>query len=198
MKNDLSGNIFNNLEVIEFEKVLNKNSHWKCKCLICGSTTIVSRPNLKSGNTKDCGCKKSEKISNTHKTHGESNSYTWKSWSKMRRRIKLGSKHSPIYGKIKIQESWDSFSNFLSDMGERPEGMTLDRIDNSKGYYKENCRWATPYQQNRNRSTNVILIFDGKSMCLFDWALEIGVHRSTIERRIKRNLPIEEILKGKK
>jgi hypothetical protein len=198
MKNDLTGKKFNNLLVIGFEKVVNTNSHWNCKCLICGSMTVVSRPNLRSGNTTDCGCMKSQKISEASTTHGDSNSPTWNSWSRMRRRLRMGSKHSPIYGKIGIQDSWSSFSNFLSDMGERPKGMTLDRIDNTKGYFKENCRWATQAEQNRNRSTNVIINFDGKSLCIVDWALEIGVHRSTIERRIKKNLPIEEILKGKK
>lgn len=194
MKNDLIGKTFNNLEVIGFEKVSNTNTHWNCKCLICGSITVVSRPNLKSGNTTDCGCMRSKKISDVNKTHGQSNSSTWKSWSRMRRRLRMGAKHSPIYGKIKMQDSWNSFENFLLDMGERPEGMTLDRIDNEKGYYKENCRWATQAQQNRNRSTNVILTFDGKSMCATDWASEIGIHRDTIRRRIKRGLPIEKVL----
>ena len=194
MKNDLIGKTFNNLEVIGFEKVSNTNTHWNCKCLICGSITVVSRPNLKSGNTTDCGCMRSKKISDVNKTHGQSNSSTWNSWSKMRRRLRQGDNHSPIYGKIGMQESWNSFENFLLDMGERPEGMTLDRIDNEKGYYKENCRWATQAQQNRNKSTNVILTFDGKSMCATDWASEIGIHRDTIRRRIKRGLPIEKVL----
>lgn len=191
---DLKGEIFNNLKVIEFKEIKNSNSHWICECLLCGSNTIVSRPNLRSGNTTDCGCIKSKKLSLASIKHGRSSSKTWKSWTRMRRRLRMGTKHSPIYGKIKMQDSWNSFENFLLDMGERPEGMTLDRIDNEKGYYKENCRWATQAQQNRNRSTNVILTFDGKSMCATDWASEIGIHRDTIRRRIKRGLPIEKVL----
>lgn len=191
---DLKGEIFNNLKVIEFKEIKNSNSHWICECLLCGSNTIVSRPNLRSGNTTDCGCIKSKKLSLASIKHGRSSSRTWKSWTRMRRRLRMGTKHSPIYGKIKMQDSWNSFENFLLDMGERPEGMTLDRIDNEKGYYKENCRWATQAQQNRNRSTNVILTFDGKSMCATDWASEIGIHRDTIRRRIKRGLPIEKVL----
>ena len=191
---DLKGEIFNNLKVIEFKEIKNSNSHWICECLLCGSNTIVSRPNLRSGNTTDCGCIKSKKLSLASIKHGRSSSRTWKSWTRMRRRLRMGTKHSPIYGKIKMQDSWNSFENFLLDMGERPEGMTLDRIDNTKGYYKENCRWATQAEQNRNRSTNVILTFDGKSMCATDWALEIGIHRDTIRRRIKRGLPIEKVL----
>ena len=191
---DLKGEIFNNLKVIEFKEIKNSNSHWICECLLCGSSTIVSRPNLRSGNTTDCGCIKSKKLSLASIKHGKSSSKTWNSWIRMKRRLRQGDKHSPIYGKIGMQDSWNSFENFLLDMGERPEGMTLDRIDNTKGYYKENCRWATQAQQNRNRSTNVILTFDGKSMCATDWASEIGIHRDTIRRRIKRGLPIEKVL----
>jgi hypothetical protein len=80
-------------------------------------------------------------------------------------------------------------------MGERPQGHSIDRIDNTKGYYKENCRWATQAQQNRNRSNNVILTFEGKTMCMIDWAKHTGLNRNTISKRLKRGLSIEEVLK---
>lgn len=193
-QNDLDGQIFNNLRVIEFSQVKNKNSHWICECLVCGSKTEVSRPNLKSGNTQDCGCLKSQKISDAHTVHGESNSPTWNSWHRMRRRLRMGAKHSPIYGKIGMQESWNIFENFLRDVGERPVGKTLDRIDNTKGYFKENCRWATQAEQNRNRSNNVILCLDGECMCIIDWAAKTGLNRNTISRRLKKGLAVEEVL----
>jgi hypothetical protein len=191
---DLTGGVFNNLKVINFSQVRNKNSHWLCECLLCGNLTEVSRPNLRSGNTQDCGCTKSEKISAKISRHNQSKSSTWNTWSSMRRRIRIGERHSKIYGEINMDDSWNTFENFLKDMGERPKGMSIDRIDNNKGYFKENCRWATQAEQNRNRSTNVILDFKGKLMCATDWAKEIGVHRDTIRRRIKRGLPIEKIL----
>lgn len=191
---DLTGEIFNNLKVINFSEVKNKNSHWICECLLCGSSTVVSSPNLKSGNTQDCGCMKIIKLKKSSTTHGMSRTSTWNSWNNMRKRIKVGSSHSRIYGEIDIDDSWSFFENFLTDMGERQKGMSIDRIDNNKGYSKENCRWATQAEQNRNRSTNVILDFEGKSMCVTDWAKQIGVHRDTIRRRIKRGLPIEKVL----
>jgi hypothetical protein len=191
---DITDITFNNLKVIKYSKTKNKNSHWICECLICGSFTEVSRPNLRSGNTKDCGCMRSHKISEISTTHGKSKTPTWSSWSKMKSRIKKGSEHSPIYGKINMDESWNSFENFLKDMGERPKGMTIDRIDNTKGYYKWNCRWATQYQQNRNRSTNIIINFEGESLCASDWAKKIGIHRDTIRRRLKRGLSIDKVL----
>jgi len=55
------------------------------------------------------------------------------------------------YGNLYIDPRWEEFANFLADMGERPEGKTIDRINNSKGYYKDNCRWATPFEQVMNR-----------------------------------------------
>jgi hypothetical protein len=114
----------------------------------------------------------------------------------MRSRIKNGSKHSPVYGKIGICKEWDSFDKFYEDMGDRPSGHTLDRIDNAKGYSRGNCRWATPREQCRNRSNNVVLSFGGKEMCATDWANEIGVHRDTIRKRIKRGLSIDDVLKS--
>lgn len=192
---DMSGEIYNNLTVLRFSRVKNSNSHWICRCELCGSETEVSRPNLRSGNTQDCGCTRSEKISKSITTHGESRTPTWNTWFRMNQRMKLGDKHSKIYGNIDIDQRWvDSYEEFLSDMGERPKGKTIDRIDNSKGYYKENCRWATQAEQNRNRSTNVLLTFNGKTMCAIDWAKEIGIHRDTIRRRLKRGLPIEKVL----
>jgi hypothetical protein len=193
---DMTGQVFHNLKVISFCEVKNTNAVWLCECLICGNKTPVTRPNLRSGNTKDCGCMKSEKLSESKTIHGMSRTPTWNSWNKMNNRIRLGEKHSKIYGMIDIENRWvESFENFLADMGERPKGKTLDRIDNTKGYFKDNCRWATQSEQNRNRSTNVILTYQGKTMCAIDWAKEIGIHRDTIRKRLKRNLPIEQVLK---
>lgn len=75
---------------------------------------------------------------------------------------------------IDMDPRWQIFSNFFSDMGERPEGMTLDRIDNDKGYWPDNCRWATPEQQLRNRSNNVNIVVDGRSMILSDALRFVG------------------------
>jgi hypothetical protein len=187
------GEKYSNLTVLEFSRIKNNNSHWICRCEICGNKTEVSRPNLRSGNTKDCGCKKTEKLSNANKSHGYSKSPTWSSWMKLRQRVIT--KKNKTYASITYDKRWDSFELFLEDMGERPEGYSIDRIDNTKGYYKDNCRWATHKEQCRNRSNNVIITFNGKTMCATDWANEIGLHTDTIRRRIKKGLPIESILK---
>ena len=122
---------------------------------------------------------------------------TLRYWSKMKSRIASGANHSPIYGEIDICDEWSSFESFYRDMGDRPEGCTLDRINNKKGYSKENCRWATQKEQCRNRSTNVMISFLGKTMCVHDWAKELGLNRSTIRGRMVKGLPISEVLKVK-
>lgn len=190
---DMSGQVYNNLTVIKFSRIKNKNSHWICECMLCGNEFEASRPNIRSGNTCDCGCMRSEKISNNTKKHGHTKSPTYSSWMKLRQRIKT--KKNSTYSNISYDPRWDSFELFLEDMGPRPEGKTIDRIDNTKGYYKENCRWASHSEQCRNRSTNVILTHNGMTMCAIDWASFLGIHRDTIRRRIRRGLPTEDVLK---
>lgn len=191
---DMKGQTHGNLLVLHFSRIRNTNAHWICKCLLCNNTAEVSRPNLLSGNTQDCGCMRSTKLSKARTRHGMVNSGAWKSWSKMKRRIKLGEKHSAIYGKIGIDPRWHVFENFLEDMGERPKGMTLDRIDNTKGYHKDNCRWATQAEQNRNRGSNVNITHNGITMCANDWAEKLGIHSDTIRRRMNRGLPVDKVL----
>lgn len=192
---DLSNQQFNNLLVIErdFSKK-GKNSYWICKCLLCDSLTTISRPSLRSGDNKDCGCQKSNKISQANTTHGMSKSPTWKSWFTMRRRIRQGVAHHPTYERMYIDPRWEDFNNFLDDMGERPEGCTIDRIDNTKGYYKENCRWATHKEQCQNKSNNITLTFNGKSQCLKEWSRELNIDYSCLYSRFKSNWTTEKIL----
>jgi len=77
------------------------------------------------------------------------------------------------------------FTNFLVDMGERPEGKTIERIDNNKGYEPGNCRWATKVEQQRNRSNTKFLTFGGKTQSLPDWADEVGLLKETIRHRMQ-------------
>jgi hypothetical protein len=87
---------------------------------------------------------------------------------------------------VKVCKRWMKFENFLADMGERPVGKGIDRIKNHKGYQPGNCRWATPKEQARNRSTNRILIIDGVSKTLIEWSEVSGIGKETISQRIKR------------
>lgn len=83
------------------------------------------------------------------------------------------------------------FWNFVADMGERPDGMTLERINNNDNYTPENCKWATRKEQQRNRRNNLYITYNGKTQCAKDWAVEMGVNYITLRRRYKTGLPLE-------
>lgn len=136
------------------------NSRWRCIC-DCGKERVAKGMELKAGKIKSCGCSKLEatvarNIAGT--THGHTKggvcSRTFVSWACMRGRCKYPSdKQWKYYGGrgITVCERWESFENFLADMGERPPGRTLDRIDTDKGYGPTNCKWSTPLEQRANQ-----------------------------------------------
>jgi hypothetical protein len=95
---------------------------------------------------------------------------------------------------ITYHPRWQIFTNFLEDMGERPEGTTIDRIDNEGNYCKENCRWATRAEQDRNKAQTKMWTYNGKTMCQQDWAAYLGINQQTLSMRDKKGWPIERIL----
>lgn len=119
---------------------------------------------------------------------------TYKCWSNMKSRCT--NPNVPSYsshGKrgINYIQRWELFNNFLEDMGEKPHGLTLDRIDNNKGYCKENCRWATYKEQNNNRRNN--RLFRGKN--LTEWSKLLEIPLSTLAARYYRyKWPIDRVL----
>ena len=94
---------------------------------------------------------------------------------------------------ISICTRWESFPNFLEDMGLKPDGFTLERIDNNGGYSPENCKWATPHEQARNRRTNVFICFNGETKTIMDWANELGLSFTAMKKRLKK-WPLEKAL----
>ncbi len=95
---------------------------------------------------------------------------------------------------IVVCDRWRKFENFLADMGERPEGMTLDRIDGDKGYDPKNCRWATSKQQSRNTTQNVVLEHAGASRCIAEWSEITGIARGAISGRLRRGWSVRDAL----
>lgn len=125
----------------------------RCKC-VCGNTATVLRNNLVRSNTTSCGCTWREAAAKAITRHGMVGTPTYSTWSNMKTRCSNpNSDRYKFYGArgIKVCRRWLNFENFYADMGARPEGKTLDRIDNGRGYCKSNCRWATPKEQCRNR-----------------------------------------------
>lgn len=96
---------------------------------------------------------------------------------------------------ITICERWlESYDNFFSDMGLKPDGMTLDRIDNDGPYSPENCRWATPAEQRVNQRSCVFLEHQGKKMTVEEWGRHLGRHPTTIRSRLRRGWALEDVL----
>jgi hypothetical protein len=85
---------------------------------------------------------------------------------------------------ITICERWDSFNNFVEDMGSRPDGALLERKDNNGPYNKENCRWATRSEQNRNKRDNHLVTHNGETKCLAEWVERSGLNRRTLTKRL--------------
>lgn len=155
---DLTGMVFGRWKVLEKAGLVSSGRNYKWRCLCeCGTTKDVVSSLLTRGESKSCGCLRREISSIRERKHGHAvgkTSQTYNSWSGIIQRCT-----NPKYWQwdnyggrgIAVCERWLSFENFLVDMGERPPGTSIDRINNSGNYEPGNCRWATPTQQTANR-----------------------------------------------
>lgn len=164
-----------------------------CRCE-CGNEKEVKVGNLRSGQSKSCGCIAVEGLVSRSTLHGHSiggkPSLTFSTWRSMLSRCNCQNHtHYRLYGGrgVKVCYRWLTFENFLSDMGLRPSSMhTLDRYPNKDGdYTPDNCRWATKMEQNRNQSINRWITHpDGRRMIAADWAKLIGITKSGLNYRL--------------
>jgi hypothetical protein len=130
-------------------------SRWNCVCA-CGTQRSVATRDLVSGKSASCGCLLNEQRPTYRKTHGGSSTRAYGIWLHMRARCNNpNNERYPLYGGrgIAICERWGAFENFHADMGDPPDGRSIDRIDNSRGYSPDNCRWATQKEQVHNSSS---------------------------------------------
>ena len=164
-------------------------ARWECLCE-CGKSVVITSQVIRSGKSKSCGCLNLEVLSKRKTTHGHTTnnetSKTYHSWAGMIARCtNPKNSHYPQYGGrgITVCDAWHTFANFLDDMGIKPDGLSLDRINNDLPYAPSNCRWATAIQQARNKSTNRFITYNGITKCVSEWAEFLSVSPSTINWR---------------
>lgn len=177
---DITGQKFNKLTAIKYLG----NQNWLCKC-DCGNDSITTAGRVKSGNTKSCGCVKRSVLGISTTKHGMAGTRTYRIWKSMRNRC--NNPKTPRYkdygGRgITICKRWNKFENFLADMGECPDGMSIDRVNNNKGYSPSNCKWSTTSEQASN-TRNTIKV---KGKTLVQLAKETGISYSTLYDRYCR------------
>jgi hypothetical protein len=177
-------------------EVAGKDNHnrfkWRCRCQ-CGGETVVASGALVRQATKSCGCIYRKhllsKASGNHPLYGV--------WTSMRARC-LNPSHRayPHYGGrgIGIDPRWDDFAVFLADMGERPAGASLDRIDNDKGYSPENCRWASRREQLNNTRANVWIDTPRGRMTVPDAARAFGANYDRLRSAVYQGRPFSHML----
>lgn len=188
---NIEGHKFGKLFVIKFIELYHGRSFYECKC-DCGNIVIKNRKYLVNGDTKSCGCLLKENailIGKNKITHGLSKHPLHKVWSSMKDRCLNSKCHAyKNYGGrgITVDDRWLSFENFYNDVsGTYKKGLELDRVENDKGYSKDNFRWATPTINKRNRRTSVYLTVHGVTKHIAEWEKETGISRHSIFCRMK-------------
>lgn len=194
---DLAGQRYGRLAVIE---MAGRNEHnqrlWRCVC-DCGNSAEVLGFLLRQGQSQSCGCLQREAIGNVNKSHGKASSPVYRIWRSMMDRCHLPTSHAYArYGGrgIVVCGRWQVFNNFYADMGDKPDGLSLERIDNEGPYSPENVCWASTKDQANNRRSNRFIEFNGETKTLAQWADYAGVKLGTLWSRLKRGIPMGEAL----
>ncbi len=190
---DITGQRFGRYIVLAFAGIRGRNrTFWKCRC-DCGTIKDVSGDSLKSGDTKSCGCLHVETAraqGKSHRKHGMKDTKEYAIWSAMKRRCNLKTDRAyKWYGArgIKVCQRWQqSFEAFFSDMGPKPKGKSMDRIDNNGNYEPGNCRWATWAEQGNNRRGTKLYEFRGEMLPMPAISKLIGISVTTLNQRITK------------
>ena len=190
-KYDITGQVFDYLTVIgrDYSSVGQRNSKWFCRC-VCGNVVSIVRCSLVSGHTTSCGCKHFE---SHNATHHMSKTRIYGIWCKMNERCRKLRDNNKKYIErgITVCEEWQtdfmSFYNWAMDNGYSDE-LTIDRINNDRGYSPENCRWITRGAQQSNKTNNIKIYYQGSERCLYSVCVEMGFPFRTAFKRYHRML----------
>lgn len=201
---DLTGQRFGRLEVLGRAAATpgNRGARWYCKC-DCGSETISRSDALKNGRAKSCGCHRAEMggkhVASMNTTHGFCGTPEYRVWRAMKDRClnSSSSSYSDYGGRgICVCRRWlDSFENFLADMGPRPDGTSIERLDNDGNYEPHNCVWADRKTQNRNKRNNHRIKHGGEILTMAEWAERANMPQWKLKQRLTRdNVPFAEAI----
>lgn len=197
-KLNLTGQRFERLVVVQkcSERGKGGEVYWLCKC-DCGAEVRSQASPLKMGRTKSCGCLSRDRT----RKHGMEGTPTYNAWAHMLTRCR-NEKHKQWkdYGGrgIKVCDRWMSFDNFLADLGEKPKGKSLDRIDNDGDYEPSNCRWANQRQQVTNRRMSPRYEWKGEIRSLSELAEQHGLKWRRVYERVRAGWSIEDALTVKR
>lgn len=184
-------------EILSHEKKqIDGRVYFECKCA-CGTIKDVIVKNLKSGASKSCGCVGKRKLISRSVRHNRRHTRVWRIWQAMKNRC--GNKNIKQYRNyggrgIKVCERWrNSFVAFYEDMGDPPEGMSIDRIDNNGDYEPHNVKWSTSQEQMRNKSSNRKI----NGICITDISRKLGGGPSLVAKRLARGWAVDKAIKLK-
>lgn len=197
---DLTGKRFGRLSVVRYDG----NRRWRCLC-DCGNEVKVLTECLTAGDTRSCGCLRRELASKSMTTHGKSKTRLYRVWAGIKNRCYNPKTTNYKYygGKgISMCEDWkNNFASFMEwavkngyDESAKSQECTLDRIDNSKGYSPDNCKWANHIEQCNNQSSNRIFTYNEKTMTMSEWAREVGMKYTTLRARIRKGWSFENAI----
>lgn len=175
-------------------------ARWLCQCS-CGNQKSIRSCSLRRGATQSCGCKSVQITRRLMTTHGKSRTAIYGVWSGMHSRCgNPNLKSYRDYGArgITVCKRWESFDNFLADMGMPAKGMTIDRADNNKNYEPGNCRWISRKEQSRNKRNSIVITYGGRTLSLAEWSSILGLSYYTLHSRYKNGCPADRILEPKR
>lgn len=203
---DLTGQRFGQLSVLERAPNIGKETAWLCRC-DCGRCAIVAGKELRRGRSKSCGCLRGEMVSARFTKHGatkyEKTHPDYRLYAIWRNMIwRCYNSNASCYQRyggagITVCDDWlQSFETFRdwARANGYCEKLSIDRIDGKRGYSPENCRWATPLQQTRNRKNTRYLTHEGEEKTLKEWAVQHEISYHALKHRIDRGWPVERAL----